>query len=134
MELFFVTVAILLFAGCQNSIMNTLQKHIVGTLFKEIASHDILLRGGAVVFLLLCLVVFSRHLYHRYHYSSKQYFWVALSRRSILSFVFFLLIVHNQPAGIGILSRFLNIGVISNILTYGFWFPLGWGSCVYVVC
>lgn len=76
MELFFVTVAILLFAGCRNSIMNTLQKHIVGTLFKEIASYDILLRGGAVVFLLLCLVVFSRHIYHRYHYSSKQYFWV----------------------------------------------------------
>lgn len=76
MELIFVAVAILLFAGCQNSIMNTLQKHIVGTLFKEIASHDILLLGGAVVFLLLCLVVFSRHIYHRYHYSSKQYFWV----------------------------------------------------------
>lgn len=89
MELFFVTVAILLFAGCQNSIMNTLQKHIVGTLFKEIASHDILLRGGAVVFLLLCLVVFSRHLYHRYHYSSKQYFWVGFFTSIYIVFRFF---------------------------------------------
>lgn len=89
MELFFVTVAILLFAGCQNSIMNTLQKHIVGTLFKEIASHDILLRGGAVVFLLLCLVVFSRHIYHRYHYSSKQYFWVGFITSIYIVFRFF---------------------------------------------
>lgn len=89
MELFFVTVAILLFAGCQNSIMNTLQKHIVGTLFKEIASNNILLWGGAVVFLLLCLVVFSRHIYHRYHYSSKQYFWVGFFTSIYIVFRFF---------------------------------------------